>query len=212
MGALIEGAKFDCAQIDIAALRLAVDYPAYSKAEFDRPPHERHRVRADRLRDLAIFREAPFAPEMVVIPAGEFGMGSDLDEAKLGEDDQAFNSEIIPGQGKRRMRIPWRFAMGRYPVTFEEYDVFCAVTQRELPKDFDWGRDRRPVIGVSWDDAQAYVSWLNEKIGAGLYRLPSEAEWEYACRAGTITHRWWGNSWDPRQANGYPEIPGNCMT
>jgi formylglycine-generating enzyme required for sulfatase activity len=207
-GALIEGAKFDCARVDIAALRLAADYAAYSKTDFDRPPHERHRVRATRLRDLAIFRDAPFAPEMVVMPAGEFDVGSDLGEAKLGEDDQAFDSEIVPGQGKRRMRIPRRFAMGRYPVTFEEYDVFCDVTRRKLPKDFDWGRNRRPVVDVSWDDVQAYVSWLNGKIGAGLYRLPSEAEWEYACRAGTTTRRWWGNSWDPRQANGAKQFEG----
>ena len=128
VGALIEGAKFDCARVDIAALRLAADYAAYSKTDLDRPPHERHRVRAARLRDLAIFREAPFAPEMVVMPAGEFDMGSDLGEAKLREDDQAFDFEIVRGQGKRRMRIPRRFAMGRFPVTFEEYDAFCEVT------------------------------------------------------------------------------------
>ena len=61
-------------------------------------------------------------------------------------------------------------------MTFDEYDRFAAATDRGLPRDEGWGRGRRPVINVSWDDAQAYVSWLSSETGA-RYRLPSEAEW-----------------------------------
>ena len=82
-----------------------------------------------------------------------------------------------------RSRSP-SFAIGRYPVTFAEYDHFCDATGREKPDDEGWGRGRMPVINVSWDDAVAYAAWLSEQTGK-RYRLPSEAEWEYACRAGT---------------------------
>jgi formylglycine-generating enzyme required for sulfatase activity len=75
------------------------------------------------------------------------------------------------------------FSMGQYPVTFGEYDTFCEAPGRELPDDEGWGRGTRPVIGVSWEDAVAYCEWLSRQTGAS-YRLPTEAEWEYACRAG----------------------------
>jgi formylglycine-generating enzyme required for sulfatase activity len=106
------------------------------------------------------------------------------------------------------MRIPERFALGRYPVTLEEYDVFCDATRRRRPADKGRGRGRRPAINVSWDDAQAYVAWLNDRLGVSAYRLPSEAQWEYACRAGTETRRWWGPSWDPARANGALSFEG----
>jgi formylglycine-generating enzyme required for sulfatase activity len=155
-------------------------------------------------------------PELIVIPAGEFLMGSAAGEARLREDDRAFDNEIVKVKGKRRgkrpMRIARRFALGRYPVTFEEYDAFLAATKRarmprndEASDSSNWGRSRRPVIEVSWDDAQAYCGWLNEMTGLGGefgYRLPSEAEWEYTCRAGTQTRRWWGDEWDAAKANG----------
>jgi len=117
-------------------------------------------------------------PEMVRLPPGRFLMG-----APAG-DDLAYISERL----QHEVRITHPFAIGRYPVTFEDYDRFVAATNRQPPDDQGWGRGRRPVINVSWHDALAYSVWLSAQTGR-TYRLPSEAEWEYACRAGTAT-RW----------------------
>jgi formylglycine-generating enzyme required for sulfatase activity len=198
----IVGAIFDSARVDGGALRKAADHPAFLRRDLARPPASRHRLATRRLDDLAVFREAPFAPEMVVLPAGEFRMGSHAREAALGDDDAAYGHEILLGQRGKPVRIPRRFALGRHPVTFEEFDVFCAATGRERPRDGGWGRDRRPAIHVSWIDGADYVAWLNGLLGLDAYRLPSEAEWEYGCRAGTTTRRWWGESWEPERANG----------
>jgi formylglycine-generating enzyme required for sulfatase activity len=131
--------------------------------------------------DGQVFRDAPWSPEMLVLPRGRFLMGSPAGEPGR-SDDEGPQHEVTIGYG---------LAMGRYPVTFDEWDTCVADggTQHK-PEDQGWGRGRRPVIDVSWQHAQEYVTWLNEKLGIamddpGRFRLPSEAEWEYACRAGT---------------------------
>jgi formylglycine-generating enzyme required for sulfatase activity len=96
--------------------------------------------------------------------------------------------------------IPKPFAIGRYQITFEEYDRFASATRRQLPNDQGWGRGRQPAINVSWCDAVEYANWLSEQTG-NRYRLPTETEWEYAARAGTETAYWWGNEITPGMAN-----------
>ncbi|MBK8906431.1 MAG: formylglycine-generating enzyme family protein [Rhodospirillales bacterium] len=134
--------------------------------------------------------DAPWCPEMVVVPAGTFMMGSPDSETGRYDDEGP----------QHRVTISRPFAIGRFPVTFEEYDNFCEATGREQPGDEGWGRGRCPVINVSWDDAQAYVKWLAAATGRP-YRLPSEAEWEYACRAGTTTRFSFGNDISGKDAN-----------
>jgi formylglycine-generating enzyme required for sulfatase activity len=135
---------------------------------------------------------------MVVVPAGEFIMGSPSDELHR-DNDEGPQHKVIISQP---------FAVGRYAVTFDEWDAAQAdkdwqrITGIEprKPDDKGWGRGDRPVINVSWDDAQAYVKWLSEKTGED-YRLPTEAQWEYACRAGTATPYWWGDTISKSQVN-----------
>lgn len=98
------------------------------------------------------------------------------------------------------MTIGKWFAIGRYAVTFAAYDHFCEVTKRVKPGDEGWGCGQRPVINVNWEDAKAYGEWMSVETGQP-YRLPSEAEWEYACRAGTTTPFSFGATITPVQAN-----------
>ena len=127
-----------------------------------------------------VIRKEVLGPEMVNIQGGKFLMGSPETEPGRWSDEQQHEATVGD------------FAIGKYEVTFEEYDLFCEDTGREKPSDNGWGRGRRPVINVSWDDAVAYCEWLSTKTGEH-YRLPTEAEWEYACRAGTTTAYFFGN-------------------
>ncbi|MEN8108335.1 MAG: SUMF1/EgtB/PvdO family nonheme iron enzyme [Pseudomonadota bacterium] len=128
-------------------------------------------------------------PAMVSLPAAAYMMGS---------------SDASPNFAERpqhRVDLP-AFAISKHEVSFAEYDRFARATGRRLPYDEGWGRADRPVINVSWKDATAYVAWLSKQTGHN-YRLPSEAQWEFAARAGSETPHWW-----PRSA---AEIPANCF-
>ncbi|MEL6289146.1 MAG: SUMF1/EgtB/PvdO family nonheme iron enzyme, partial [Pseudomonadota bacterium] len=139
-------------------------------------------------------KDADFAPELVRVPGGEFLMGSAEREGLCDERPQ------------HRVEIGYALLIGKYPVTFAEWDYYYEVAGRfedgrdnperaavnaetahpRYPCDEGWGRGRRPVINVSWYDAQDYLAWLSRETGRA-YRLLSEAAWEYACRAGTQT-------------------------
>ena len=110
-------------------------------------------------------------PELIILPGGRFRMG---DLAHTGPENARPAHEVELDS----------FGIGRYPLTFAEFDEFCMATGRARPRDEGWGRARRPVINVSWQDAADYCDWLSRQTGR-YYRLPTEAEWEYACRAGS---------------------------
>ena len=136
--------------------------------------------------DVARFVDELFA-DLVVVPAGKFRMG---DVSGKGEADE---------RPLRNVSIA-AFRLGRNEVTFAQFDRFCAATGRKPPDDNGWGREQRPVINVSWDDAIAFITWLNEQSGHA-FRLPSEAEWEYAARGGRVSDYWWGAEFSPEHAN-----------
>lgn len=121
---------------------------------------------------LSVIRDCRDCPEMVVIPNGAFEMGDTSGHWR------------VQWQPAHWVKIIYPFAVGRYEVTFAQWDA-CVEDGgcRAIENDEGWGRDRRPVIHVTWHDAQDYVTWLSERTGA-TYRLPSEAEWEYIARAG----------------------------
>ncbi len=135
-------------------------------------------------------------PQMFAIPPGKFLMGAPANEEGSGDAERP----------QHEVRIDQAFALGQHTVTFSEWDAAIAAGAKlQKPGDQGWGRGNRPVINVSWEDAQAYLAWLNERAGlAGrpdAYRLPSEAEWEYACRARTTTPFSFGATISTAQAN-----------
>jgi formylglycine-generating enzyme required for sulfatase activity len=134
------------------------------------------------------FRNGKPAIKMVRISGGSFMMGSP-------------DSEIGRYTIERRHEVTLNdFVIGQYAVTFAEYDLFVKATSGRKPADNGWGRGLRPVINVSWKDALSYAAWLSEQTGFS-YRLPTEAEWEYACRAGTETAFSTGEFISTEQAN-----------
>ena len=149
----------------------------------------------DAARDLAgrgTELAAEAMPEMVMLAEGRFLMGAPAEDEDSDENERPQREVSIPS-----------FAIGRFAVTFAQWDAARAAGAR-LPDadDQGWGRGDRPVITVSWHDARAYCGWLNERLGLrGAYRLPTEAEWEYACRAGTETAFSFGATISADQAN-----------
>jgi len=168
-------------------LRLAAEAERQRAREAEerrRAEEEARRRRARKPGDT--FRDCPECPEMVVVPSGRFRLGS------------------------TSVTIARPFAAGVYEVTFEEWDacVSDGGCGRYRPNDSGWGRGRRPVMNVSWNDAKAYVRWLSGRTGEA-YRLLSEAEWEYVARAGTTTKYWWGNDIGRNRANCYRDRCGD---
>ena len=171
------------------------------------------------------FRDCPDCPEMVAVPAGSFMMGSPASE-------EGRNADEGP---QRKVTIAKPFAAGKFEVTFAQWDACVAARGcAHKPSDQGWGRGNRPVINVSWDDAREYVTWLAKKTG-NAYRMLSEAEWEYAARAGSASKYPWsddvgrnlancngcGSQWDSKQtapvgsfsANGFGlhDMHGNVL-
>jgi len=133
------------------------------------------------------FRDCEQCPSMVVVSAGKFTMGTPASEPKS-EDRERPQHDVT---------ISRSFAIGVFEITFDEWDACVAANgcNNYLPDDEQWGRNQRPVIHVNWHDANAYVNWLRQVSGED-YRLPSEAEWEFAARGGTVTAYSFGDDED----------------
>ena len=127
------------------------------------------------------------AVEMVAIPGGRFRMG-DLSGDGGDRESPVHIVTIAP------------FEMGKYEVTFSQWDACVADGECPRASDAGLGRGNRPVINVSWDDVQGFIAWLNTRTGGG-YRLPTESEWEYAARAGSESKYSWGDSIGSNRAN-----------
>ncbi|HYL62902.1 MAG TPA: SUMF1/EgtB/PvdO family nonheme iron enzyme [Candidatus Methylomirabilis sp.] len=168
----------------------------------------------------SVFRDCPNCPEMVVIPAGSFTMGSSTAEKSWAASHGGSMYAVSDEAPQHQVSLP-AFALGKYDVTRGEYAAFAretgypagdgcgggrAIFKWEKDPKLTWENpgfkqtDRDPVVCVTWRDAKAYVAWLNGKVrqnslatGDGPYRLPSESEWEYAARAGASSKFWWGD-------------------
>lgn len=189
----------DAAYAEAERADTAASYGAYL-ATYPQGRHvaeARRRIRLRQWRTGQTFRDelrsGGRGPEMVVVPAGSFQMGC-VSGRDCRDDEQPVHE----------VKIAQPFAVGKYEVTFAEWDACVASggCRGYRPGDRGWGRGRRPVTNVTWDDARAYVQWLSSQTGQG-YRLLSEAEWEYVARAGTKTKYWWGDEIGQNRATCY---------
>ena len=145
--------------------------------------------RLERMRQESEERARESVGEMVSIPGGTFSMGDLSGDGN--DNERPVHNITVPS-----------FRIGKYEVTFAQWYVCVADggCGGYTPDDEGWGRGDRPVINVSWDDAQGFIDWLNNRTG-GNFRLPTEAEWEYAARAGSTKKYSWGNSIGSNRAN-----------
>ena len=134
-----------------------------------------------------VFQDCDVCPKMTVIQSGSYTMGSD-----------GRHKYERPSQ---KVTIAKSFAMGVYEVTFNEWEAcFLDGGCNRVPYDHNWGKGRRPIMNITWFETQSYLKWLSKKTGH-TYRLPSEAEWEFAARGGTTTEFWWGDEVGENLAN-----------
>jgi len=158
----------------LAALCIAVSLPAFAAEEYRAPSADT----PDAVAESIILAE---------IEGGTFTMGT---EAKDG-----FQNAFPPQNVTVRS-----FRMGKFEISFDQFDAFARATKHALPPDEGWGRGKLPVINVNRSEIEAFIAWLNTGTKR-RFRLPSEAEWEYAARGGSKTLYWWGDEPDPNLAN-----------
>ncbi|MCP4040462.1 MAG: formylglycine-generating enzyme family protein, partial [Gammaproteobacteria bacterium] len=148
-------------------------------------------------------------PKMQLIESGCFTMGSSRD------DQTAYSNE----KPAHEVCVEKDFKIGSYEVTFEQYEWFTTATYRDLPSDDGWGQGKQPVINVDWGDARDYAAWLSKQTGKP-YRLPTEAEWEYAAKSGSKGHTWSGTpdesalgnyAWYNKNSNGQTHPVGEKL-
>jgi formylglycine-generating enzyme required for sulfatase activity len=138
-------------------------------------------------------------PHMIRIAGGSFQMGSNDSDAD--DDEQPVHSVTVAS-----------FYLAQTEVTFVQYDYFCEQTGRNKPEDEGWGRGNRPVINVSWEYAQAYIQWLNHQAGQSGWRLPTEAEWEYAAGGGASDRTKWAGTSSEGSLGSYAVYGGKGKT
>ena len=186
---------------DISALAFGVDHNSLVRKHLFRQSYTSDEYIEDKMRD------GHLGPLLRSLSGGKYIRGD-----AEGDGDERPPKEIDLGP----------FAIGVHEVTFLEYDQFCEATGRDKPDDQEWGRGFRPVVNVTWKDAQAYVEWLSQQTGQ-RYRLPTDAEWEYAARGGQKSRYWWGDElgvamancagcgslWDSEQSAPVARLPAN---
>jgi formylglycine-generating enzyme required for sulfatase activity len=166
--------------LEAEARRVEQQRTAQERAVLERRFRDEGRIKVDAkvIHGAPTGKDLEVGPEMVVVPAGEPTVGSNDQDS---------------GKPPHKAIIKAPFAVGRFAVTFEEWDCAAAAGGvSHKPGDQGWGRGRRPTINVSWEDAKVYAAWLSKATGK-TYRLLSEDEWEYCCRAGTTTMNAFGD-------------------
>jgi len=201
----------DEAQRKAAQAKAAAAYLAEQERVRAQPAPEESLVAATPIAPPTLLRDrfidgAGEGPELVVLRAGRFQMGSPEHERKIAMASGAQQNWLARETPQHWVGIERPFAIGRYPVTVGDWRAFAEASGWQPGGEVDWTAPGfaqgglHPVVGVSWNDAQHYVAWLSERTGQ-RYRLPSEAEWEYACRAGTRTAFSFGDAIDTGKAN-----------